>query len=220
MTEQTTLNRCRLVLVAGPGHPEGGATPDRVAAALAGGDVASLILVQGAADVDAFQSYVEAIAPGAQAQGVAVIIAGDSRVAGRVGADGIHLDDGLAAVTEAVERHSGKLIVGAGGAKTRHDALDLGEVQPDYIFFGRFGYDTDPTPHPRNLGLAEWWAEIVELPCIVQGGGDLASVEAAAATGAEFVALSHAIFAGGADPAASVAEANATLDRTAPRFED
>ena len=45
------------------------------------------------------------------------------------------------------------MMVGAGGAKTRDDALELGEVRPDYIFFGRFGYDNKPEPHPRNLSL-------------------------------------------------------------------
>jgi thiamine-phosphate pyrophosphorylase len=50
-------------------------------------------------------------------------------------------------------------------------------------------------------------------------GNEIASVEAVAATGAEFVALSSAVFAGGADPAAQIAAANALLDRKAPRFE-
>ncbi|MGO4833307.1 thiamine phosphate synthase, partial [Rhizobiaceae sp. 2RAB30] len=42
-------------------------------------------------------------------------------------------------------------------------------------------------------------------------------VEAVAATGAEFVALSSAVF--GEDAATAVATANAILDGTAPRFE-
>ena len=39
------------------------------------------------------------------------------------------------------------------------------------------------------------------------------------ATGAEFVALSAAVFTPGLDPALKVAEANALLDAGAPRFE-
>jgi thiamine-phosphate pyrophosphorylase len=50
-------------------------------------------------------------------------------------------------------------------------------------------------------------------------GSDIASIEAVAATGAEFVAVSSAVFAGGADPAERVAAANALLDKTAPRLE-
>lgn len=212
-------NRCRLVLIAEP-RREAGMDAGRVLAALAGGDVASLILVAGGVDEAEFQKYAETIVAPAQELGVAVIVAGDTRTAGRVGADGIHMETGKAEIAEAIKKHAGKLFVGAGGAKTRHDALELGEAQPDYIFFGRFGYDNTPDPHPRNLGLAEWWAEIVQVPCIVLGGSAIASVEAAAATGAEFVALSSAVFYGDADPAKAVAAVNALLDERAPRFED
>ncbi len=111
------------------------------------------------------------------------------------------------------------MIVGAGGATTRDDALELGEMQPDYIFFGRFGFDNKPEPHRRNLSLGAWWADVVEIPCIVLGGSELASVETVAATGVEFVALSSAVFGEGVDPRQAVREANAILDRTAPRLE-
>ncbi len=212
---KTEPNRCRLVLAAGP-RP--GMETERVLAALEGGDVASLVLVQDGAADDAFQAWAEAIVPAAQARGVATIVSGDTRVAGRVGADGIHVEENAEAVADAVRKHQGRLIVGAGGAKTRHDALELGEAQPDYVFFGRFFYDNQPDPHPRNLGLAEWWAQIVEVPCIVLGGASIESVVASAATGAEFVALSSAVFGEG-DPAEQVRAANALLDAQAPRFE-
>lgn len=212
-------NRCRLVLIADP-KKGGGMDAPRVLDALSGGDVASLILVGGAIEDAEFQAYCEAIVPGAQARGVAVVISGDSRVVGRVGADGIHLETGKADIDAAVRKHNGRLIVGAGGAKTRHDALELGEAQPDYIFFGRFGYDMEPAPHPRNLDLAQWWAEVVNVPCIAQGGAEIASAEAVAATGAEFVALSSAVFNGPLQPSEAVAAVNELLDRAAPRFEE
>ena len=60
---------------------------------------------------------------------------------------------------------------------------------------------------------------MIEIPCIVLAGSDLESVEAVAATGAEFVALSSAVFADGVDAAEAVARANQLLDKTAPRFE-
>src|SRR5690606_5319550 len=100
----------------------------------------------------------------------------------------------------------------------RDDALELGEARPDYIFFGRFGYDNKPEPHSRNLSLGAWWAEMIEIPCIVMAGSDIASVEAVGATGADFVALSSAIFGEGIDPRQAVSQANAILDETAPRF--
>ena len=218
MTANTPSDRCRLVLIAPPGLV-GDDAGDRLRAALGGGDVASLILPQYQLDEDRFQALAELLCPIAQAAGAAVMIAGDSRVAGRVKADGVHIEAGKAALAEAVGRYSGKMMVGAGGIRTRDEALDLGEERPDYVFFGRFGYDNTPAPHPRNIGLAAWWAEMIALPCIVLGGSAVASVEAVAATDAEFVALSAAVFGDGVDPAAAVAEANARLDETAPRFE-
>jgi len=149
-----------------------------------------------------------------------VIIAGDTRIAGRVQADGIHVEVGKDELAETIEHFQPRLMVGAGGAKTRDDALELGETRPDYIFFGRFGYDNKMEPHPRNLSLGRWWADMIQIPCIVMAGSEIASVEAVAATGCEFVALSSAVFADGVDPKAAIASANALLDETAPRFED
>lgn len=197
-----------------------GVSAERIVAAFEGGDVASLILPENGMDEASFQAFAEQIVPAAQAAGVAVVIAGDTRIAGRVQADGIHIEVGKAELAETIERFQEKMMVGTGGAKTRDDALELGELRPDYIFFGRFGYDNKPEPHPRNLSLGQWWADVIQIPCIVMAGSDIASVEAVAATGAEFVALSSAIFAEGVDPKMAVASANTLLDEAAPRFED
>ncbi|AZO27409.1 MULTISPECIES: thiamine phosphate synthase [unclassified Mesorhizobium] len=215
MNDLTPPNRCRIVLIAPPL-----ATAEHICAAFDGGDIASLILPDNGMDDATFQAFAEKIVPVAQAAGIAVIIAGDSRIAGRVHADGIHVEANRQELAETIERLADKMMVGAGGAKTRDDALELGEERPDYIFFGRFGYDNKPEPHPRNLSLGQWWAQMIQIPCIVMAGSDLASVETVAATGTEFVALSSAVFADGLDPRAAVAAANALLDETAPRFED
>lgn len=216
MTEATPPERCRLVLIA-PSDATAERFSEMLLSALDAGDVASLILPQYGMDEGAFQAFAEKIVPLAQDKGVAVVIAGDSRVAGRVRADGIHLEAGKDELADTIEKLQGRMMVGTGGAKTRDDALELGESRPDYLFFGRFGYDNTPEPHPRNLTLGRWWAEMIEIPCIVLGGADVGSVEAVAATGAEFVALSRAVF--GEDAGAAVEAANAILDRTAPRFE-
>ncbi len=215
MNDATPPNRCRIVLIAPKDAPA-----ERIAAAFEGGDVASLILPENGMDEASFQAFAEQIVPLAQAAGIAVVIAGDSRIAGRVQADGIHVEVSKGELAETIEHFQGKMMVGAGGAKTRDDALELGEARPDYIFFGRFGYDNKPEPHPRNLSLGQWWADMIQIPCIVMAGSEIASVETVAVTGAEFVALSSAVFADDIDPKAAVATANAMLDETAPRFED
>jgi thiamine-phosphate pyrophosphorylase len=214
MNPTTPPNRCRIVLIAPPT-----VSPADVEAALSGGDVASLILPGEGVDEASFQSFAEKVAAAARAAGVAVVIAGDTRVAGRVHADGIHVEGKKAELAEAVETYQERMMVGVGGAKTRDDALELGEERPDYIFFGRFGYDNKPEPHSRNLSLGQWWSEMIEIPCIVMAGSNIASVEVVAATGVEFVAVSSAVFGEGIDPREAVARANALLDETAPRFE-
>ncbi|MDN2565335.1 thiamine phosphate synthase [Aquibium sp. A9E412] len=216
MTARPVTDRCRLVLIAPP--PADGDVA-ALAAALSGGDVASLIVPAHGLDDDALQARAEALIAEAHRRDVAVVLEAEPRIAARTGADGIHVEAGKAALADLVARHRDRLMVGCGGARTRDDALELGEAQPDYIFFGRFGYDGKEEPHPRNLALGRWWAEMIRIPCIVLGGAAIASVETVAATGAEFVALSQAVFAAPDGPAAAVARANAVLDETAPHLE-
>ena len=218
MNEISPPNRCRIVLIS-PSGETAESFSAKFAAAIEGGDIASIILPANGMDEAAFQAFAERVVPVAQEAGIAAIVAEDTRIAGRVKADGIHIEGNKAALAEAIENFQPKLMVGTGGAKTRDDALELGEERPDYIFFGRFGYDNKPEPHPRNLSLGGWWAEMIQIPVIVMAGSDIASVEAVAATGADFVALSSAVFADGVDPREAVARANAILDETAPRFE-
>lgn len=214
----TTPNRCRIVLIA-PAGVDAGDFAARFRLAIEGGDIASIMLPPNGMDEASYQAFAEKIVPMAQEAGIAAIIVDDTRIAGRVKADGIHIDGGKAELAEAIKNFQSKMAVGAGGVKTRDDALDLGEERPDYVFFGRFGYDTRPEPHQRNLSLGGWWAEMVEIPGIVMAGSDVATVETVAATGADFVALSAAVFGEGVDPRGAVARANAILDATAPRFE-
>ena len=175
MSDLPPPNRCRLVLIAPPSLDAA-----RLADALAGGDVASLILPAHGLGEAAFQDAAEALVPVAQQAGAAAVVAGDLRIAGRVGADGVHLEAAKAEIADAIARvgNPQKMLVGAGGIKTCDDALELGELRPDYVFFGRFGYDNKPEPHARNLGnSAAWWASMVEIPCVLLGGASLASVE-------------------------------------------
>ncbi len=208
--------RCRLVLIL----PEGEDLAARAAmleGALRGGDVASVILPQYGLDDGQFQKHAEALVAIVQQAGAAALVAGDTRVAGRAKADGIHVTGGLEELAEAVEKFTPKLIVGGGNATDRHKALEVGEVQPDYVFFGKIGGDIKPEAHPKNL--AEWWASMIEIPCVVLGGTDPQSALAVAESGAEFVALDKAVFADPAQAPHVVAAVNALLDEKAPRFE-
>lgn len=207
-------NRPRLVLVV-PSPASEGHTSDALLLtlekALAAGDIASVILDNGKADEASFQTFAAAAVAKIQATGSAAIILNDTRTAGRVGADGVHIEGSQADIADAVERYTPKMIVGTGNVKERHTALEVGELQPDYMFFGKIGADTKPEAHPRNLGLAEWWAAMVEIPAILQAGAKLDDLAACFATRAEFIALGAAVFSS-EDPAQVVADTNRRLD--------
>ncbi len=210
-------NRCRLVLIL-PAGDDVQAMSDQLRSALAGGDVATVIIPQYDRNDQQFQVLAETVVPIIQEAGAAALVAGDSRVAGRAKADGLHIAGKREEIEDAIVKFTPKMIVGAGGVSERHTALEIGEVQPDYIFFGKVDGDIKPEPHPKNLALGEWWASMVEIPCVVMGGNDVTSVVAVAETGAEFVALRDAVFAGPEAPERQVAEANRLLDEKAPRF--
>ncbi|QFY61266.1 thiamine phosphate synthase [Rhizobium grahamii] len=212
-------NRCRLVLIV-PDVADIEEQAKIVEDALKGGDVASVIVPQYALNDGDFQKHAERLVPVIQAAGAAALIAGDTRVIGRAKADGVHITGPATEIAEAIDRYADKLIVGGGNAADRHHALEIGEERPDYIFFGKLDGDIKPEAHPKNLALAEWWASMIEIPCIVMGGTDPASALAVAETGAEFVALRLAVFGEPARAPSVVAEINALLDEKAPRFED
>ncbi|MEL6702011.1 MAG: thiamine phosphate synthase [Pseudomonadota bacterium] len=221
-------NRCRLVLVLDGDTVArlGEAAADTLQAACNAGDVASVILAPGSLAEEAFEPLVEPLVPIAQQGGVAVIVAGYTRTAGRVGADGVQFGQNPEAIADAVDRFTPKMMVGAANVKSRHTALVIGELQPDYLMFGRPGGDTHDVPDPKVLALAEWWAQMVEIPGIAMGGRTVGSVTAVAATGCDFVALGTGVFGNedaimsSEDAAEAVARANALLDEHAPSFDE
>jgi thiamine-phosphate pyrophosphorylase len=195
---------CRLCLVTPPG-----VAPETFAPildeALAGGDVASLIIT---AEPAGLAPLAKALVPIAQARGVAALIHNDTQLAGHTRADGVHVDSGIADLTAAMSSLRPEKIVGAGGLRSRHEAMVAGERDPDYVFFGRLDGDTGPAIFDKALDLARWWAEIFRIPGIVMGGASLESVREARDAGVEFVALRRAVFDHPAGAQAAVAEAN------------
>jgi thiamine-phosphate pyrophosphorylase len=208
-------NRCRLVLIASPAG-EVPATVEAITKAMKGGDVASVLLAAFGATEESFRDWVNEVVPVVQAAGAAAVIVDDTQAAGRAKADGVHITGGKDMLGDAVRKFQPRWIVGAGVPSSRHDALELGEERPDYLFAGKLEGDAQPEPNPKAVELAEWWAAMIEIPCIVMAGYAPESVAAAARTGAEFVAVNAAVFGSGRDPEAAVAQINALLDAEAP----
>lgn len=200
----------RLFLVTPP-RVDLNAFPAALATALSAGDVAA-VLIAGEAPDD-LASVAAALVPIIQDAGAAALIADDTRLVGRLKADGVHVGTGHGDLRSAVESLRPQRIVGAGNITSRHTAMEAGEVNPDYIFFGRPHGDTHDDPHPKALELCEWWAEITSIPAVMMGGRALASVAAAAATGASFVALHDAVWSHPGGPGDAVRIATDMLAR-------
>src|SRR6266481_3817384 len=97
---EAETSRCRLCLVT-PLRIEPAALMPLMTAALSGGDVASLIITVDSADPSALQRVAEAVVPIAAARGGASLVHNDTRIVGRTGADGVHVDSGVIDLVEA-----------------------------------------------------------------------------------------------------------------------
>ncbi|MEJ1158118.1 thiamine phosphate synthase [Prosthecomicrobium sp. N25] len=178
--------------------------------------VASLLVAPlGLSDM-ALQRVAEVLTPIGQRHDAAVLVRNDTRAAGRAKADGVHVDGSLAELKQAVEAFRPRSIVGAGGLKTRHDAMAAAETGADYVFFGMIDRPEDPEAHPKSLELAGWWMPLFETPCVCLAGADLASVAEVARTGADFVGLRDAVWAHEAGPAAALVEAARLIEAHTP----
>lgn len=212
-----SIDRCRIVLIL-PSRLVARQSAGLLQEVLAAGDVASVMLPIPPEPAE-FQNAAEILVPIVQTSGAAAIIVNDTRVAGRVGADGLHIfGEQMSAFAELSAKFSPGMIVGAGDVRTRHNALQIGETNPDYVSFGRIGGDIRPEAHDKVLALAEWWSALVEIPCIAMAGSSVESALEVAGTGADFCALSEAIFAEPARAAFHLEKANTILDESAPRF--
>ena len=199
----------RLFLVTPPRLDAAGFVSD-LAAALAGGDVAAVLIAVETGERD-LEAVAKALVPAIQDAGAAALIENSTRIAGHAKADGVHIGTTLDDLRDAAVSFRPDRIVGAGSLTTRHAAMEAGEVGVDYLFFGRPKGDTHADPHPQALDLAEWWADLMAIPAVVMAGQDIESIAAAAATGAAFVAANRAIWDNPEGPRAAVARANALL---------
>lgn len=169
MSDERIKSKLYVVVEAGP------AAGDRLAAALAAADVASVLICPppaGKLDAANARGLVEL----AQKAGAAALLADDAELARTLRADGVHLsasEDPASAYEAARSILGGRYIVGADTGGLRDDAMTLAEIGADYVAFRS---DGEEGPARRDE-LAAWWAEIFEVPCVAL---DVASAEEAA----------------------------------------
>jgi len=209
----TVVNRCRLMLVANAAM----VSPELVLQSIKGGDVASIILWAGDAAEYAFVEFCEALVAPLQGHNIAVLIADNTQAFGRTKADGYFSSRPKPEFGDDIARFSPHNIVGCGSIKNRHQALQIGELKPDFLMFGKLNGDIKPEPHHKNIALAEWWSEFVEIPCILMGGTDIEHTKQCAETRCDFVSFGRAVFENeGRDPMSAVRIINEMLDQYAP----
>ena len=194
----------RLYLVS-PEVERPAAFADALAAALAGAEVAAVLLRLAPRDERSLINAAKTLAPMVQETGAALLLAGHADIAARAGADGAHLT-GIDAFLAAQSALQPERIAGCGGLASRHDAMLAGEAGADYVLFG----EPDQGGHrPSFEAIADrvsWWAEIFEPPCVGLAA-TLGEVELLARAGADFVAVGDCIFADPRGPAAALADA-------------
>ncbi|HKI15398.1 MAG TPA: thiamine phosphate synthase [Roseiarcus sp.] len=185
-----------------------------LAAALDAADVAAVLLRLADSDERTLVNRAKTIAAIVQPRDIALLIDGDPNIAIRAGADGAHLT-GIAALTAALSTLKPDRIAGAGGLRSRHDAMLAAEAGADYVMFGEPDHsggqgDQDNRPaFDTVLERIAWWAELFQPPCVGYAA-NLDEVGALAQAGADFIALGDWIWTDA--PADSVA---AAIDRLA-----
>lgn len=152
--------------------------------------VAALLLPRGTRGDNAYKDFVKAVAPAAQAAGAAVLVEGEPGLVRTLGVDGLHVTGGVGAVRDAVSALKPLHIVGVGDVHSRHDAMEKGELDIDYILFGPLSGHISAA----DRELARWWAETMEIPGVLSDpAAGLASFDA---EGCEFVGLGLAALGG------------------------
>ncbi len=126
-----------------------------------------------------------------EAIGAAGLVEGDASLAATLGADGAHVEGAPALKAAAARRSDG--IVGAGGLRTKHDAMSAAEAGADYVMFGEPDAEGRRPPFEATLERTEWWAQLFEPPCVGYAR-TLEEVEALVAAGADFIAVDTLIF--------------------------
>jgi len=182
--------------------------------ALAAADVAAVLLRLAEADERTLVNRTKQIATVVQRRDVALLLDGRPELVGRAGADGAHLT-GIAALTAALPGLKPDRIAGAGGLRSRHDAMLAGESGADYVMFGEAGPGGKTPPFPAVEERVKWWADLVEVPCVGYAG-TASEVAALAQAGADFVALGDWLWTHAQGPAAVLTQAQAALAAKAP----
>ena len=177
----------------------GGGFPERLRAALGAGPVAAFQLRVKGVDQHAAAALAEPLQRICADADVAFIVNDSAALAKRIGADGVHLGQSDGSPAEARALLGREAQIGVTCHDSRHLAMEAGEAGADYVAFGAFypttTKDTTHRPTPDILG---WWTTLFPAPCVAIGGITPANAAPLIAAGADFIAVSNAVWGGDA----------------------
>lgn len=133
------------------------------------------------------------------AHDVAFIVNDSVALAKRLRADGVHLGQEDGSPKDARAELGREAQIGVTCHASRHLAMEAGEAGADYVAFGAFFPSTTKEkgdaarPDPAILA---WWTRLFEIPCVAIGGITPANCGPLVAAGADFLAVSGAVWNG------------------------
>jgi thiamine-phosphate pyrophosphorylase len=128
---------------------------------------------------------------------VAFIVNDSVSLAKRLGADGVHLGQGDGDAREARVILGPNVQIGVTCHDSRHLAMEAGEAGADYVAFGAFyPTSTKTTEHRPEPVILSWWSALFEIPCVAIGGITPANAAPLVQAGADFLAVSYAVWGG------------------------
>jgi len=192
---------CQLYLIS-PLHVTGGFA-DRLAKALDAGPVAAFQFRVKDIDQHEATKLAEPLQRICAEREVAFIVNDSIALAKRLGADGVHLGQGDGDPREARDVLGPTAQIGVTCHDSRHLAMEAGEAGADYVAFGAFyPTTTKAVSHHPDPAILSWWATMFEMPSVAIGGITPANAAPLIAAGADFIAVSDAVWGG--DEAAAV----------------
>jgi len=190
----------------------GGEFPGRLEAALAAGAVAAFQFRVKDLDQHEAAALAEPLQAICAAHDVAFIVNDSIALAKRLKADGLHLGQRDGDVREARELLGRDAQIGVTCHNSRHLAMEAAEAGADYVAFGAFyPTATKTVEHVADLDTLQKWSFVAEVPCVAIGGITPDNAKPLIDAGADFIAVSGAVWNHPQGPAEAVKAFNALL---------
>lgn len=201
---------CQLYLIS-PLNVDGD-FPAQLEMALSAGPVAAFQFRVKGIDQHEATALAEPLQAICAAHDVAFIVNDSVALAKRLKADGVHLGQGDGDVREARELLGPDAQIGVTCHNSRHLAMEAAEAGADYVAFGAFyPTTTKQADHVAELDTLQKWSMVTEVPCVAIGGITPDNAKPLIGAGADFLAVSSAVWNHPDGPAEAVKAFNALL---------